>query len=364
MFAVTGAGGFLGWHTRVAVHAGGGRSSAIALGERFDLERTTNAMSGAQRAIHLAGVNRGNEAEVSDGNVRLAEQFAEALLAAEEPPPVVVFANSTQSLGPTLSAYGEAKKRSAGIIERACARRGIRFGDVVLPNLFGEHGRPFYNSVFATFATLIAEGREPAVDVDRPLALLHAQDAADVLTGAVSADLVAERVRERTVSELLADLTRIAEVYRNGEIPELASTFDRDLFNSYRSYTLPTGLSFTMKAHADERGSFAELVRAHGGESQTSVSTTHPGITRGQHFHRRKVERFIVISGTATIAMRRLFTDQILEFEVSGDAPHAVDMPTMWAHRITNTGTDDLLTAFWTNELFDPAHPDTIAEDV
>ncbi|WP_235933836.1 polysaccharide biosynthesis C-terminal domain-containing protein [Agromyces humi] len=346
----------------MAVHARGGRFREVALGERFDLARAANAVGGAQRAIHLAGVNRGSEADVSDGNALLAQQFADVLLAVEEPPPVVVFANSTQSLG--TSAYGAAKKRSAGVIERACARRGIRFEDVVLPNLFGEHGRPFYNSVFATFATLISEGREPTVEVDRPLVLLHAQDAADALIGEASADLVADRARERTVSELLADLTGIADVYRNGEIPDVASPFDRDLFNSYRSYAFPTQLPFTMATHADERGSFAELVRARGGTSQTSVSTTHRWVTRGQHYHRRKIERFVVVSGTATIAMRRLFTDEILEYEVSGDVPHAVDMPTMWAHSITNTGTDDVLTAFWTNELFDPAHPDTIPEDV
>ena len=106
------------------------------------------------------------------------------------------------------------------------------------------------------------------------------------------------------------------------------------------------------------------MVRAHGGQGQTFVSTTRPGITRGEHFHLRKVERFVVLSGRARISLRRLFSEEVVSFDVTGGDPSVVDMPTMWAHNITNTGSDELTTLFWTQELFDPAAPDTYAEPV
>ena len=107
-----------------------------------------------------------------------------------------------------------------------------------------------------------------------------------------------------------------------------------------------------------------EAVKAHGGAGQTFFSTTRPGVTRGQHFHLAKVERFVVVRGEAEIALRRVLHDDVVRFRVSGRDPVVVDMPTMWAHSITNVGSDELLTLFWANEVFDPARPDTYAETV
>lgn len=362
MIAISGAGGFLGWHTRAATQATGRRSAPVKLGDGFDHARELTAIEGASRAVHIAGINRGTDSEVLDGNIRFAEQFAGLLRAAVNPPPVVVFANSIQARGGSV--YGDAKRRSAAIIEDACAERGIRFDDVELPNLFGEHGRPFYNSVFATFATRIAGGEEPTIDVDRSLKLLHAQNAADVLLGDVPIDELETMTETRTVSELLAELLSAADVYRRGAIPDVSTLFRRDLFNSYRSYAIQTSTPISLAAHSDARGSFFEIVKSHGGQGQASFSTSRTGVTRGQHFHRRKIERFIVVAGSATISLRKLFSDETLAFEVRGEEPVAIDMPTMWAHKITNTGESELLTAFWSNELFDPAHPDTFPEDV
>jgi UDP-2-acetamido-2,6-beta-L-arabino-hexul-4-ose reductase len=116
--------------------------------------------------------------------------------------------------------------------------------------------------------------------------------------------------------------------------------------------------------HADTRGSFFEVIRTHGGSGQSSFSTTEPGISRGDHFHRRKIERFTVLAGTATISLRKLFSTEVYEFQVTGERPVAVDMPTMWTHKITNTGADPLYTSFWTNEIFNPTASDTIPEPV
>lgn len=361
-YAVTGAQGFLGWHLRSAVQEAGVPVTAVPVGEGFDPAQATAAVDGSDRAIHIAGVNRATDDEVSAGNIGFAEQLASALRAAATPPPVVVYANSTQSTNGSV--YGEAKARAAEVLAAAASDIGAEFVDVQLPNLFGEHGRPFYNAVTATFSHLIASGESPVVDNDKELTLLHAQNAVDLLTGAVSLESLAELQQAETVSGLLARLQGYAELYNRGEIPSIASDFDRDLFNTYRSYTFPAQTPIDLTRHADARGSFFEIIRSHGGPGQSSFSTTVPGVTRGDHYHRRKIERFSVLQGRARISLRRLYSEEVVSFEVSGDAPGAVDMPTMWAHNITNIGDDVLYTSFWTNDIFDPAHPDTIAEAV
>lgn len=357
--ALTGAHGFLGWHTRSAAASRSVDTIPIAVGDRYDRAQAVAAVAASDRIIHIAGVNRADDDTVVNGNIRFASQLAEAVAASERPPASLVFANSTQ-VG-NGSPYAEGKAAAADILGAVCAERGIEFVDVRLPNLFGEHGRPFYNSVVATFSHLLSEGGRPTIETDREMTLLHAQDAADVLLGEAE---LGDRTSHSTVSELLERLTAISSDYRAGTIPDLADRLQRDLFNTYRSFTFSGRPAIPLTRNADARGSFFEVVRSRGGEGQTSFSTTVPGVTRGQHFHRRKVERFTVLSGHATIALRQLFTDEVLRLEVSGDEPVSVDMPTMWTHNITNTGTDVLYTTFWSNEIFDPSAPDTYAEEV
>jgi UDP-2-acetamido-2,6-beta-L-arabino-hexul-4-ose reductase len=360
--AVTGAGGFLGWHTRSALLETGVGADGVRLGDAFVADDARAAVDGSSRAVHIAGVNRGSDEEVREGNIAFAEQFAEALRGASEPPPLVVYANSTQA--GNGSVYGEAKARAGDILAAAAADIGADFLDVALPNLFGEHGRPFYNSVTATFSHLIATGEKPSVENDKELTLLHVQNAADVLTGRITPQEQDGLERRETVTGILHRLQGYAELYSVGEIPNVDDDFDRDLFNTYRSFTFPAQARIPLARHADARGSFFEIIRSHGGPGQSSFSTTVPGITRGDHFHRRKIERFTVLQGRARISLRRLFSDEVVSFEVDGDAPAAIDMPTLWAHNITNIGADALYTSFWTNDIFDPQNPDTIAEAV
>lgn len=359
--AMTGSRGFLGWHTRAALREAGVEATDIRVGDSFDLADATAAAS-SERLIHIAGVNRASDAEVEQGNLRFASQLADAIRRAEAPPSTIVFANSTQSTNGSV--YGEAKRRSAELLAAAASDVGADFVDVQLPNLFGEHGKPFYNAVTSTFCHLLADGETPTVEQDRTLTLLHAQDAADALLGAVDPARLPRLAVEESVSGLLRRLTGFARTYRAGEIPDVSARFDRDLFNTYRSYTFPEAAPVHLTRHADARGAFFEIIRTHGGAGQSSFSTTVPGVTRGDHFHRRKIERFTVLQGRARISLRRLYADEVVSFDVSGDAPAAVDMPTMWAHNITNIGEETLFTSFWTNDIFEPANPDTIAEAV
>lgn len=363
--ALTGGGGFLGLHTRAAAHSLGYTTEAIGLGAQFERQRARAAVDGSSRLVHLAGVNRGSENDVREGNLEFARQVADVLRSVPSPPEMLVYANSVHA-GSAASAYGQAKAEAAEILQAAAASVGTTFTNVLLPNLFGEHGKPFYNSVVATFCHMLSAGEVPEVQDDKDLGLLHAQDAADVLLGSVSLEDMETLTVPRTVSAVLNQLQEIAGTYRVGDIPATASNFDLGLFNTYRSYRLQRAheLPFVLERREDARGSFFEVCRFRGGQGQTSFSTTTPGITRGQHFHRRKVERFVVLSGTAEVTMRCLFKDEILRFTVDGSKPVAIDMPTLWAHNITNTGESELYTMFWANELFDASCPDTYPEKV
>jgi UDP-2-acetamido-2,6-beta-L-arabino-hexul-4-ose reductase len=355
---MTGASGFLGWHVRVLARALG-LPAPIVVGptEFADPRRLAELLDGADRVLHLAGVNRGEPAQVAAGNFELAKALAVGLRRCMTPPKIVAFANSTQAGNATP--YGDSKAAAGTLLAEVTRWSGSQFTDLRLPNLFGEHARPRYNSVVATFCQTLADGGTPRIDDDRELELLHATDAAALLLGTwVDAPPV-----RRTVRQLAGQLQRFAELYRTGDLPELADRFAVRLFNTYRSQGFPANSPIPLTRHADARGELVEAVRAYGG-GQTFFSSTGPGVTRGEHFHLAKVERFVVLRGEAEIRLRRVLHDDVVRFRVSGTEPVIVDMPTMWAHNITNVGTGELLTLFWSNDIFDPAQPDTYPEKV
>ena len=357
---LTGAHGFLGWHTRLLLSAHGHDVAPVGRGEWGEL---AGHLRDADAVVHVAGVNRGGEDEVEHGNVRLATDLAAALSAAREGIRIV-YANSVQIGNGTP--YGRGKEEAATILAAAAAdRRGV-LRDVLLPNLFGEHGRPGYNSFVATFVDHVLHGRSPEV-ADREISLLHAQGAAQALMDELGVEATGQARpagTPTTVSFVLRTLQHLDAVYRTGDMPALTTPLVRDLFNTLRAAGFPERYPIRLTPRSDARGSLVEVVRSHGGEGQTFASSTRPGITRGEHFHLRKIERFVVIGGQARISLRRVFHDDIVSFDVDGDVPVAIDMPIGWAHNITNTGDRELTTLFWTNELFDPASPDTWPEPV
>ena len=309
-------------------------------------------------------MNRGPETEVHATNIRLAQQLIAALDQASLTP-TLLFANSIHSQGDT--AFGRSKREASRILSDWAKSRGARYVDVILPHLFGERGRPFYNSGFATFCHQLARGEEPQIIQDGLLELIHAQRVAAKFLEWAQDGTTAGQVRvEGTlvrVSEALARLRTLHETYQAGIIPDLSDPLDLEFFNTYRSYLYPDHYPVRMKLHTDARGGLFEAVKTqHGG--QAFLSTTLPGITRGRHYHHHKVERFLVVDGEAEIRIRRLFDDEVKVFRVSGAEPSYVDMPTFHTHEITNVGDRDLLTLFWSHEIFDPAHPDTYPEPV
>lgn len=356
-FLVTGGGGFLGWHTRCLLHALGHRDVAVA--SRSNWDQLDQLTAGADVVLHLAGVNRAAPADLVDGNATLAEDVARAVRRGGSVSQIV-FANSVQVDGNTP--YGEGKRRASEELQRCAAETGARYADVVLPNIFGEHSRPGYNSFVATFVDAVLSGQHPQVQ-DRDIDLMHAQSAAGVLIGAAEGgtDVVRPVAEHRTTVQQVHDLLQAQRrtYLPSGDIPTLGSALELDLFNQLRAACFPSQYPIRLTLRTDARGSFVETVRAHGGQGQTSYSTTKPGVTRGEHYHLKKVERFVVVQGQARISLRRLHTDDVVSFDVTGSEPVVVDMPTMWVHNITNVGTTELMTLFWSHDIFDPEAPDT-----
>lgn len=357
---ITGAGGFLGWHLRCRLHALDDHE-VIAV-DRPGMGHLSDLMVDVDAVIHVAGVNRADDDEVIAGNISLAQKVADAVVASQARPRIV-FANSIQAGNATP--YGDGKQGAARVLAGLSVDLDLDFVNVLLPNLFGEHGRPGYNSFVATFCHEVVAGRAPQAN-DNTVALLHVQDAAqaliDALAGPGRTDSPAGE--QHGVIEILDLLQSFDTLYRNGEIPALDSPFTTALFNTYRAAAFEQHGPIRFERKCDPRGSLVEAVKVHGGGGQTFFSTTVTGVTRGEHFHLHKIERFVVIGGRGRIQLRKLFTDEVLNFDVSGDEPTAIDMPTMWPHNITNTGDEELLTLFWTDSVFDPDHPDTYPERV
>ena len=318
--------------------------------------------------IHLAAMNRHNDAGVLyKTNLDLVQQLVDAMEAGSVTPHVI-FSSSTQEERDNL--YGKSKKEGRELFMQWAQRRQATFTGMVIPNVFGPFGNPYYNSVIATFSHQLTHNETPKIETDGSLRLIYVAELVEeiwkIIMGKETAAVhYLTHTAEAKVSEILALLENYKTQYFESSIlPEINNRFELNLFNTFRSYIDHSHhFPVLLKKNTDNRGCFVETVRtALGG--QFSFSTTHPGITRGEHFHTRKIERFAVISGKAVIELRRIGTDEILHFELDGDQPAFVDMPVWYTHNISNTGTVELLTLFWINEFFDPSDPDTFFEKV
>lgn len=357
---VTGAGGFFGWHLRCRLNTFGWDMRVADRTTFADEAALDTFVQDSDVIVHLAGVNRAfSEDEVREGNITVAE----ALVASQTRTGSfshLVYANSVKAAEP--GPYGESKAKAAEILSGAAKGAGRRFVDIRFPHLFGEFGVPNYNSGVTTFAYNLAHG-EPSHVNDGELELLHIQDASQLIMDAITNELdepLTPEGRKISVPDCYAIMERMADSYvENGTVPLIEDdVFELRLFNVLRSQMWPTAYPMRLTKHADQRGAFFEVVRAWG-QGQTSISTTVPGVIRGEHFHFDKVERFAVISGKATIRVRRLYTVEVVEFPVSGDEPVFIDMPPLCTHDITNTGDTELVTMFWSHDHFDPANGDT-----
>jgi UDP-2-acetamido-2,6-beta-L-arabino-hexul-4-ose reductase len=356
---VTGSDGLLGWHLRCFLSTLKEVKVLACNRTQFnDANFLAEAVKNADVVVHLAGMNRGDEQEVARTNVALADQLVAACTATHAKPHVL-FSSSTHADG--QSSYGVSKRTAHEHLETWSKASGAAYCNLILPHIFGEHGKPFYNSVVSTFAYQLSQGLTPEVKSDGQLSLLHAQDVASLIWKHIGLGTSGTERPQGTpisVTGLLERLQGLAARYRSGVVPLLSQPLDLRLFNTYRSYCTPEQRSHSLKLHTDNRGSLFESIRSDGC-GQVFLSTTHPGITRGNHFHTRKVERFVVIEGEAEIKVRRMLTSETHTYRVNGVAPQAIDIPTLHTHNIKNVGNGPLWTMFWAGEHFDPQDADT-----
>jgi UDP-2-acetamido-2,6-beta-L-arabino-hexul-4-ose reductase len=333
-----------------------------------DVAALTNWVGQCDVIVHLAAMNRHPDAAViHDTNIDLVEKLVAALEASGKASHVL-FSSSTQE--EKENEYGRSKSHGRQLLAEWAAKHNAVFTGLVIPNVYGPFGKPFYNSVVATFCHLLCNGGEPKVDVDGQLKLIYVGELVEVILGAIrhntnTAHLAVAHTVEQKVTEILAKLNIYKSQYQEqGIFPAIESKYDLNLFNTFRSYiNHKEYFPFMLKQHADNRGVFVELVKLHQG-GQVSYSTTHGGITRGNHFHTRKIERFLVIKGKALIQLRKYNTDEVLDFYLDGEHPSYVDMPIWYTHNIKNIGKEELYTVFWINEFFNPEDPDTWMETV
>jgi UDP-2-acetamido-2,6-beta-L-arabino-hexul-4-ose reductase len=362
---ITGAGGLLGWHLRARLHARRRDAVVPIHREAFGDEATLRGLvSGCDAIVHLACRIVGEGEEILRENREMDERLTGALDAAARPIRLV-FASSAHIERDTP--YGEAKRRSEAHFARWAEARGAAKTSIIFSNIFGEGGRPFYNTVTSTFCHQVIRGEEPKIITDAELTLLHAQAAAGEIIDVIDTGFTGVRRLGGTrmrVSEILSAVREIDAEYRvSGVVPDLRDPYRLALFNTYRFYLFPDTYPTRLALREDARGALFEAVKTnHGG--QAFLSTTKPGVTRGNHFHLRKLERFCVVKGSAVIRIRRLFSDQIHAFEVNGNTPVVVDIPTLHTHSIQSTSDEELLTLFWSSEIYNPEDPDTYAEPV
>jgi UDP-2-acetamido-2,6-beta-L-arabino-hexul-4-ose reductase len=366
---ITGQAGFVGTHLFNFLGLKEGVERVSFKDEYFqDEKQLRKFVKNCDVIIHLAAMNRHNDPDVIyRTNIGLVQQLIDAM-EAESVKPHVLFSSSTQE--ERDNKYGQSKKEGRELLLNWAERSNALFTGLVIPNVFGPFGNPFYNSVIATFSHQLTHNQQPKIEVDGMLKLIFVGELVDEIWNIINKNIASPAyfvpsTSESKVSEILALLSNFKDNYlENGIFPEISSKFELNLFNTFRSYMDHAAhFPVMLKKHTDARGSFVETVKTATG-GQFSFSTTVPGITRGEHFHTRKIERFAVIQGKAVIELRKIGTTEILHFELDGQNPSYVDMPVWYTHNITNSGDEELLTLFWINEFFNPDDPDTYFEKV
>ncbi len=368
---ITGQAGFVGNHLY----------NTLALDENVTLipfertffseqEKLENFVASCDVIVHLAAMNRHEDENVIyKTNTALVDTLIKAC-DAKKVTPHILFSSSSQETKDNL--YGRSKKEGKEKFINWAKSTGGKFTSLTIPNVFGPFGKPNYNSFIATFCHKIANGEEPTIINDSDVNLIYINELVAVIINAINdkaknAVTIGENSLEvaivaphtKKVSEILNLLKQYKKDYmENGIFPSLEETFEKALFNTFRCYVPINHYPVKYTKHTDPRGSFVEIARTQT-SGQFSFSTTVPGITRGNHFHTRKAERFAVISGKALIQLRKIGTNEVIDYYLDGKEPAYVDMPIWYTHNIKNIGEEELITLFWINEPYNPEDADT-----
>lgn len=378
---VTGANGFVGRNLVSQLEniaSGKARNYAIA-GEElhvlcYDVDSNPAALEEycrqADFVFNLAGVNRPEDpSEFMKGNFGFASLLLDTLKKCGNACPVMISSSTQAALD---NPYGESKRAGEELLFEYGRETGAKVLVYRFPNVFGKWCRPNYNSAVATFCHNIAHGLPIRVnDPSVVMHLVYIDDVVDELIGALSGDehragafCEVPVVHEITLGGIVDLLYSFRDMQQDLEVPDFGDAFTKKLYSTYLSYLPKERFCYPLKMNVDNRGSFTEIIRTPD-RGQFSVNISKPGITKGEHWHHTKNEKFVVVSGHGLVQLRKIGTDEVINFEVSGEKMEVVEMIPGYTHNIINlSDTEDLVTFMWANEAFNPERPDTYFEPV
>jgi UDP-2-acetamido-2,6-beta-L-arabino-hexul-4-ose reductase len=361
---ITGSEGLIGWHLRSFLH---GRDDVEIIAANRDtfssMGKLIQFVLSCDVIVHLAGMNRGDEQVLFSTNVGLVESLIQACESVNCRPHII-FSSSLHAFNENV--YGQSKKKCSELFAKWSSCTGAQFTNVILPHVFGECGKPFYNSVVSTFCFQLANGQNPNIVNDTNLELIHAQQVASHFWELINGQIIGQvRLKGISVSvkELLTKISEFDNSYKNGRIPNLSTTLDRELFNTYRSYLYPQYYPDIEKFYNGDKAYLIEFVKRQK-RGQAVSFEVEAGTFLGDYYHYTKIQRLYILQGQAIIQSRKLFSNDIIEFVVSENQLQYIDIPTLSAYRITNIGTEKLVIAFWIYDDLEPFISDTFNEDV
>lgn len=365
---VTGAKGFLG-RNLIAELKNRGYNNVFEFNRESDISDLEKYAKNCDFVFHLAGVNRPqNEEEFMKGNFGLTSKLLELLKKHNNKAPVLM-TSSIQAERDSL--YGKSKKAGEELVFNHYKEMGAEVYVYRLSNLFGKWSKPNYNTVVATFCHNISRGLDIQInDPDVELNLCYIDDLIEEFFRALNDNptmqgdyCIVPITHMVKLGELACIIKGFKESRTNLSIPNMENALTKKLYSTYLSFLPENQFSYDLKMHIDHRGSFTEFIRT-AERGQVSVNVSKPGITKGNHWHHTKNEKFLVVSGEGLVRFRRIDSNDIIEYKVSGEKLRVVDIPVGYTHSIVNTGESDLVTVMWVNECFDPEKPDTYMLEV
>jgi len=364
---VTGSKGFIGKNLCSVLR----RCDNIELYE-YDVnnkpEDLDSALGKVDCIIHLAGVNRPEDPkEFEAGNVGSLKEICTRLQELGRAPKIILSSSIQADLD---NPYGVSKRLAEEVLQRFAENTGAECVVHRFKNLFGKWCRPDYNSVTATFCHNIANGlpiqiSDPVHEID----LTYIDDVVEAFISELRSVSPGFRFAEPlaathiTLGDLAAKIGSFRDMRTSLILPDFSNDFERALYGTYLSYLNEKEFEYELEKRSDQRGSLAEFLKS-SSMGQIFVSRTKPGITRGNHYHHTKTEKFLVLEGEAVIRFRHIDSDRVLEYRVRGEDYRVLDIPPGYTHSIENVGTDELVTLFWASEMFDADRPDTYFEKV
>lgn len=360
---VTGAKGFIG-RNLIAELKNRKYQDIFEFDSDTDISLLDEYASNCEFVFHLAGINRPkNEKEFMEGNYEFTTVLLNKLRKYDNKSPIVSTSSTQAELD---NPYGKSKKAAEDILFSYQRKTGSKALVYRLPNVFGKWCRPNYNSAVATFCNNIANDLE--IKVNNPTIVMNLVYIDDVVDEFINTLEGKENKLAKYYSIPIVytvKLGKIAELIQsfrksrvNLIIPDMGNEFEKKLYSTYLSYLPKNKFSYPLKMNRDDRGSFTEFIKTPE-RGQVSVNISKAGITKGNHWHHTKNEKFMVVSGEGLIKFRKIDSDEIIEYRVSGDKLQVVDIPIGYTHSIVNVGESDLVTVMWANEAFDTEKPDT-----